>query len=1316
MKNQTKPHPRPKAQSAKPKRQKMGEGKKESSRQIIEDRQTDEISRGMVQRFRMILGKQPYGILVVNNDGRAEFANQAFCDFLSLNEQPEALVGLTSEQVIQKILPVYADPDAALARIKDVVARGEAIFNNESWLRNGRVLLMDFEPIIVDGKDTGRMWISRDITDSNRAEERIKTILRTALDGFYMINAEGRILEANDSYCSMIGYSRAELLQMSVKDVEAVETEEVIKKRIQRIIENGLERFETKHRRKNGSVFTIEASVKYLNDGSGNLVVFMRDVTEPRQAQEELRESEEKFRNLFNNSEVGMFRTRLDGSKILDCNEKYLEILGCTFDEIKDKPSVDLWADKQERDLLVKILKADGHVTNFEFNVLNKQGEVRRCITSLRLYPDTGVLEGSIQDITERQQIEQALMESEERFRVIFEKANDGICISNENDELLSVNQRFCEMMGYSREELLKLRVSDLQAPEIRRSGGVLKYELERYGTNLFEGLNLHRSGHRIPVEISLGRIQLPSGGLYVSVIRDITERKRAEQALQETEERFRILFEYSPDGIVLIDPYHATTSWAIIDCNDNFCQMNGYSKEELIGQPIDIVNTEGFDDGNRATHLEYLRRRYLQIETMHRRKDGTIFPIEYVSTVVTLGGREFVLGIDRDATQRKQAEEKLIASEARLRTLFRAMADVVLIIDQNGFYCEVGPTSPAVWYINPEELLGKSLQDFFPPEQAEYFKKVIRQVLDTKQARQIEYELIFDNQSVWYQATISALDEDKTLWIAHDATNRKQSEKAIHQHMLELETLYESGLVLGQLLSPKEIAQKLIDLMGAKLDWHHTTIRLYHAEDETLELLAFNIPAVMSKAEARITEERFKSLITKAGDGLSGWTVQHRQTVRVGELGRDSRYVEIQPGLHSGMYVPLKAGERVVGVISIENELPNAFSEDNERFVVTLANQAAIALENSRLHEETLRQVKRLESLHTIDQNIAGSFDQRLTLEILLTHTIDQLGVDAAVIFTLQPYQRTLQYAVGKGFRTHIIENANFRLGESLAGRAVMERRTIHINDQESKEPNPVLAKLWLEEEFKGMDAVSLISKGQVKGLLSVYHRKAFTPNPAWSSFLETLAGQAAIAIDSTQLFNSLQQANLELSVAYDATIEGWSRAMDLRDKETEGHTERVTEMSMQLGKAMELGEEYLVHLRRGALLHDIGKLGVPDNILLKAEKLTDEEWEIMKKHPQLAYDMLYSVAYLHRALDIPYCHHERWDGTGYPRGLKGEQIPLAARIFAIVDVWDALTSDRPYRKAWSKPDALKYIREQSGKQFDPEVANIFLKEFGRE
>ena len=247
-------------------------------------------------------------------------------------------------------------------------------------------------------------------------------------------------------------------------------------------------------------------------------------------------------------------------------------------------------------------------------------------------------------------------------------------------------------------------------------------------------------------------------------------------------------------------------------------------------------------------------------------------------------------------------------------------------------------------------------------------------------------------------------------------------------------------------------------------------------------------------------------------------------------------------------------------------------------------------------------------------------------------------------------------------------------------------------------------------------MDVVPLISKGEIKGVMTVFHRKDFTPNPAWSSFLETLAGQAAIAMDITEMFDSLQRANMELSLAYEATIEGWSQALDLRDKETEGHSQRVTEMTLQMGKALKVGGEEINHMRRGALLHDIGKLGVPDAILLKVEKLTDEEWLIMRKHPEFAYDMLHPIAYLRNSLDIPYSHHEKWDGTGYPQGLKGEQIPLAARIFAIVDVWDALISDRPYRKAWSKPDTLQYIREQSGKHFDPQVTDIFLREFGND
>ncbi|MBL0345956.1 MAG: HD-GYP domain-containing protein [Anaerolineales bacterium] len=192
--------------------------------------------------------------------------------------------------------------------------------------------------------------------------------------------------------------------------------------------------------------------------------------------------------------------------------------------------------------------------------------------------------------------------------------------------------------------------------------------------------------------------------------------------------------------------------------------------------------------------------------------------------------------------------------------------------------------------------------------------------------------------------------------------------------------------------------------------------------------------------------------------------------------------------------------------------------------------------------------------------------------------------------------------------------------------------------------------------------------------------------------------------------LFESQQRSNQELTLAYDATIEGWSRALDLRDKETEGHSKRVTERAVKLARTFGLSETELIQVRWGALLHDIGKMGVPDSILLKPDSLTEEEWMVMKKHPIFAYELLAPVRYLRLALDIPYCHHERWDGSGYPRSLAGEQIPLTARIFAVVDVQDALLSDRPYRTAWTVDKVRKHIRTLSGTHFDPQVVEAFL------
>jgi PAS domain S-box-containing protein len=188
------------------------------------------------------------------------------------------------------------------------------------------------------------------------------------------------------------------------------------------------------------------------------------------------------------------------------------------------------------------------------------------------------------------------------------------------------------------------------------------------------------------------------------------------------------------------------------------------------------------------------------------------------------------------------------------------------------------------------------------------------------------------------------------------------------------------------------------------------------------------------------------------------------------------------------------------------------------------------------------------------------------------------------------------------------------------------------------------------------------------------------------------------------------LQSAHHALEDAYEATLNGWSRALELRDRETQGHSRRVMDMTLKLARAVGVSPEEIQFIRWGVLLHDIGKLGVPDEILRKPGPLTDLEWEEMRRHPSYAFDMLYPVTYLHNALDIPFCHHEKWDGSGYPRGLKGQQIPLAARVFAIVDVWDALSNKRPYRESLRQEEVLAYIRKEAGKHFDPSIVKIFL------
>ena len=542
-------------------------------------------------------------------------------------------------------------------------------------------------------------------------------------------------------------------------------------------------------------------------------------------------------------------------------------------------------------------------------------------------------------------------------------------------------------------------------------------------------------------------------------------------------------------------------------------------------------------------------------------------------------------------------------------------------------------------------------------------------------------------------------------------AIQRELKEAAVRRNQRERERELEAiAAVSATLRSAKNLDEMLASLLGQALRLVEAEVGSIWLCDPSTDTIELKVQRGWSGEDLEsfvALEEGIPRLAAKLGTSIiapefrlaPGITPEHRHLLAEG-IG--------------GACVPLHANESTVGVLFIQVTLPRVLTRGEIRILETLAEIGGNSIHRMSLHEQTVKQLKRLAALRSIDLAISNVLDLQLTLKIVMNEVVEQLDVDAASVLLIQGGTSRLEYLAGQGFLTRDIESTSLSVGEGTAGRAVTERRIVMVPDLHTTAENFKRIQLLAKEGFVSYYVVPLITKGQVKGVLEVFSRSRLKADREWLDFLETLGGQAAIAIESSMLFQELQRSNFELALAYDATIEGWSRALDLRDRETEGHTQRVTDLTLKLARRMGLSDERRVLIRRGALLHDIGKMGIPDYILHKPDELTDEEQKIMRQHPQLAYDMLEPIAYLRDALDIPYCHHEKWDGSGYPRGLSGTQIPLEARLFTIVDVWDAITTDRPYRKGWPREKALDYIREESGRYFDPRLVEIFLQQIG--
>lgn len=661
---------------------------------------------------------------------------------------------------------------------------------------------------------------------------------------------------------------------------------------------------------------------------------------------------------------------------------------------------------------------------------------------------------------------------------------------------------------------------------------------------------------------------------------------------------------------------------------------------------------------------------------------------------------------------RRKLAEDSLRVSEFRFYSAFEYAPIGMALVAPDGRWLRVNRALCEIVGYSSDEMLTKTFQNITHPDDLETDLDYVQQMLAGKiQSYQMEKRYFHKTgRIIWALLSVSLVHDSaaRPMYFVsqiQDITNSKRAEDQIRQNAWRAEALAHTAALLNAQLNLERVLETVCEQVAHFLNAPVVTVYL---ADEPAKMLAPARAVGMSPEAARrlssIPLVEYKKLAGEANEPLVIADVQ-----AISGLPDAALFAEL--GFRSHINIGLRHAGQIIGFLNVLTvSEARHWSEADIALLKGLADQSAQALVNARLFDQATTRLSRVQALRKIDVAITNNLEPQVSIDVILEQITAQTGVDAACVLLFNSQTQTLNFAAGHGFTTEALQYTHLRMGEGYAGQAALGRRVINIPDLKNRKTDFLRSLAFAAERFVAYYAIPLIAKDQVKGVLEIFHRSPLEPDQEWLDFLETLAGQAAIALDNAGLYAGMQRSNLDLTLAYDATIEGWSRALDLRDKETEGHTQRVTEMTEKLARVVGIGEAELVHIRRGALLHDIGKMGIPDNILLKNGPLSEDEWELMRKHPVYAYDMLAPIAYLQPALDIPYCHHEKWDGTGYPRRLKGESIPLAARIFAVADVWDALTSDRPYRKAWSREKAIRYIQQQAGSHFDPEIVKVFI------
>ena len=896
------------------------------------------------------------------------------------------------------------------------------------------------------------------------------------------------------------------------------------------------------------------------------------------------------------------------------------------------------------------------------------------------------------------------LYEEVSRQALTFANMFDAIIITDSQSRITDWNPAAERMFGYKREEVIGELVTVTHPPLLQSTLQTeIMSSLKELGRWEGETPIVRKDGTHGVADLIVLPVLGSDGQLIatVGVNRDITEHKKAEKALRNSEARLAGIIDSAMDAIVTVNQ-----DGEIVLFNHAAEAIFGYSTREALGKPADRfipaslrdqLKPQAAKDAASDSEGRVMRRLPYVIA---QRANGEEFPAEFTVTRVLVEEQEYITMTVRDVTERVQAQLEM----SRLAGVVEQAAESVVLADHLGRILYVNPYFERVSGFSQEDVQGKTVRilmsDF---HDRRFYSEVWKTVTSghpwtgTLASRRKDGGLLFESATLFPIKNESGAIVNYAA-VKRDITDEIQREREM-QAIVSVSTELRKASTRAEMLPI--ILDQLIDLLNAK----GALIASYNAEKREFFVELGGGPLHF------LTSQR-----VPLGKGITSVVFENDgpfQTHDINQHPQYSRLFELAE-IRAVIGTPLMVQGETMGVLWVGRLAP--FHNSEFRVLQAVADMSANALHRASLHERTLRHAS---------QTVAISAAGRTMAEILnpadiythLSNSINGLveNVDILSIYAMDAARNVCSCVFvschGQARKVDQLAPVILDLGRpSPLDRVVRTHEPTIVQDLQHTLMSLAAVDCQLPPQGSAV-IVPLVARGKVLGVVELISQ---TPNRFSAEDLDLLilmGSTAATALENANLYQGLQESNLELLEAYDNTIEGWSRALDLRDRETESHTQRVTDLTLQIAHRLGLPEERLVHIRRGALLHDIGKMGVPDRILHKPDTLSPEEWTVMRMHPVYAYEMLLPISYLRPALSIPYCHHEWWDGSGYPRGLKGEEIPLEARIFAIVDTYDALTSTRPYRAAWPRTQALRQIMAESGTHFDPDLVDEFLR-----